>query len=125
MAHEIFPGSNSQIIVMRLSGALNYDDMTADEKLGLNEGRPVYVLLDASQVDVALPENFLSGARGSYFTNPNLEHMALYVKSAWLKAIGEMVAKLTRRKDKLTVHSSYEAAMAHLVRLTGESKAVR
>ncbi len=124
MAHEIFPGPNSHIVVMRLIGSLNFEDMTADEPLGLNE-RPMFVLLDASEIEITLPENFLSGARESYFTNPNLQHMALYVQSAWLKAIGEMVAKLTRRKDRLTIHSTYEGAMAHLVKLTNESKAVR
>jgi hypothetical protein len=125
MAHEIMPGPNPNIMIMRLSNSLTFEDMTADEELGLNEGRPLYVLLDASNIDIALPDNFLSGARQSYFINDNLQHMALYVKSAWLKAIGEMVAKLTRRREKLSVYNSYEAAMAHLVKLEKESRTVR
>jgi hypothetical protein len=101
---------------MILSHDLNFEDMTAVVPLGLDK-QPRYVLLDASQVSIALPEDFLSGARQSYFTHPNMLHMALYVKSDWLKTIGLMVAKVTKQKHKLSVHSSYEAAMQHLMTL--------
>ena len=125
MAHEIYAGPHSSIMVQRLSGSLTHEDMTADEGLGLNKGKPVWVLLDASAIELSLPDNFLNGARESYFVNENLQHMALYVKSSWLRTIGAMVAKLTRRQDKLSAHDNYDAAMAHLLKLVKESKAVR
>jgi hypothetical protein len=124
MAHEIIVGPHPNIVVIRLYNGLSYEDMTADEVLGLNK-RPMWVLLDASQMEVNLPENFLNGARASYFVNDNMQHMALYVQSTWLRTIGAMVAKLTRRQDKLSVHDSYDAAMAHLLKLVKETKAVR
>ena len=121
MAHTITPGTHPNIKVMELEGELTHADMTADEALGLNEGKPVYVLLDASKISVGLPPDFLDGARKSYFVHPNLAHMALYVSSVLLRNIGAMVAKLTRRKDKLTIHESREAAMRHLEKLVKEA----
>lgn len=121
MAHVITPGTHPNIKVMELQGELTYEDMTAEEPLGLHEGNPVYVLLDASKISVGLPPDFLHGARKSYFVHPNLAHMALYVNSMLLKNIGIMVAKLTRRKEKLTLHESREAAMKHLEKLVREA----
>lgn len=121
MAHKISTGPHPDIVIMDLIGELEYGDMTADEGLGLNKGRPLYVMLDASKISVALPDGFIDGARHSYFVNPNMAHMALYVESGMLRTIGTMVAKLTRRQDKLSVHESREKAMAHLQKLMKQS----
>jgi hypothetical protein len=50
----------------------------------------------------------------------NVEQPALYVKSQLPGMAGQRVAKLTRRKEKLTVHSTYEAAMQHLIKLSDQ-----
>lgn len=117
MVHKILAGPNPCIKIMEITGSLDYAAMTAVNDLKLDEG-PVYVLLDVSRMNVGLPEGFLDGARHSYFTHPNLGHMALYTDSALLSSVGKMVAKLTGRKDKLTVHTNYQEAMAHLIALT-------
>jgi hypothetical protein len=122
MAYEILPGPHPDIRVMKVMDDLTYEAMTADEELGLNQGRPMWVLLDVSQMNAGLPEDFLSGARHSYFVNPNLAHLSLYIKSSILRTIATMVAKVTRRKDKLSLHDSYDKAMNHLVMLMEQSK---
>jgi hypothetical protein len=121
MAHTILSGPQPNIVIMELQGELTWEDMTADEALGLDRGQPLYVMLDASRVSVALPENFLDGAKHSYFTNPNMAHMALYVESDLLRTIATMVAKITRRREKISLHSSQEAAIAHLQKLAKQA----
>ncbi|MBC8099348.1 MAG: hypothetical protein H7Y11_07885 [Armatimonadetes bacterium] len=120
MGHTLIQTKYDNIIVMALVDELTVEDMTADESLGLND-RPMYVLLDASKLNVGLPDGFLEGAKNSYFINPNLQHMALYVESGLLRLVGQMVAKITGRRDKLSVHSSQAAAMAHLEALIKQS----
>lgn len=118
MSYEILPGPRPNIVVHKIIGDLTYDAMTADEGLGLNKGVPMYVLLDLGELNVGLPEGFLDGAKKSYFTNDNLAHMSIYVRSAAIRLIANMVAKVTRRQGKLSLHESYEAAMQHLLDLT-------
>ncbi|MEP7286151.1 MAG: hypothetical protein ABI947_10330 [Chloroflexota bacterium] len=120
-SQEILPGPYPSIVIHRIHGELSYDAMTADDALGLNRGIH-FVLLDASDINLALPEDFLSGARHSYFTNPNLRHMALYTQSNMLGTIGKMVAKLTRRQDRLSVHTDFDVAMSHLVNLYNQAQ---
>jgi hypothetical protein len=118
MAHTIEPGPRPNIKIMRLSGELSSADMHADEALGLNEGVPVYVLLDGRQMALGLPEGFLDGAKNSYFTNPNLAFLAVVLNNEALKLVAKMVSRLTRRRDKLDVFDNEQQAMAHLLRLT-------
>jgi hypothetical protein len=122
MAHTISPGPQANIVVMDLIGELTWEDMTADEALGLNGNQPMYIMLDASRISVSVPENFLDGAKKSYFTNPNMAHMALYVESDLLRTIAIMVAKVTRRREKISLHTSREGAIAHLQMLAQRAR---
>jgi hypothetical protein len=122
MSHEILPGPNANIVIFRLIGDLTYADMTCDQELGLNDGRPLYVLLDGAKTNVGLPEQFLDGAKRSWFVNENLAHLALYLESSLLRTIGLMVAKMTRRSDKLSLHDSYDAALKHLLKLEAKER---
>jgi hypothetical protein len=117
MAHNIVDGPHTDIKIFELYEDLTFADMTADKELDLDKGYPVYVLLDGSQMQVGLPADFLSGAKQSWFTNPNLAHLAVYLESAMLRTIAQMVAKITKRRDKLTLHDSRAAALAHLEQL--------
>lgn len=120
MPYEIYPSPRDNIIVCKLINELTYPDMMIVEPLGL-ELAPRYILLDASEISIGLPEHFLEGARESFFTHPNMQHLALFVKSQLLVMTGLMVAKLTRRADKLSVHKTFDDAMQHLVRLSDGS----
>jgi hypothetical protein len=117
MPYEIYPSPRDSIVVCKLVEELTYPDMMIVEPLGLDRG-PRYILLDASEISVALPEHFLEGARQSFFTHDNMQHLALYVKSQLLGMTGIMVAKVTRRPDKLSVHKTFDDAMNHLLKLT-------
>lgn len=117
MPHVITQGPHPNIMVIDISGELAFEDMMAVEELGLDKGSAIYVLLDGSKMTVGLPEKFLENAQKSFFVHPNLGHMALFLESKMLRTIAVMVAKLTRRQTKLTLHDSREAAMAHLLEL--------
>jgi hypothetical protein len=117
IAHQITPGPQSDIVICSIQGELTYDDMTCVEELGLNEGRPVYILLDVTKMEGGLPPDFLDGARKSWFTHENTAHLALFADSHILRMVGTMVAKLTRRADKLSTHETYAGALGHLQQL--------
>ena len=124
MAHEIYPGPNSHIVVMRYRGALTAEDLSTDKELGLDQ-KPFWMVLDASEMDVALPENFLTSVRESFFVHPNMRHLSLVLHSSLLKTVAVMVGKITHRQDRLSVFDDYDAALANAVKLVSESKAVR
>jgi hypothetical protein len=114
MAHQISPGPHPNIALMRIWGDLQHVDMNPVDGLGLNEGKPVYVLLDVSEMHLGLPDGFLDGARNSYFVHPNMVHMAFYSGSSMLNTIAAMVGKLTSRQHKISIHKSYDSALNHL-----------
>lgn len=116
MAHQILPGPHPEIVVMQVSDQLTHEDMTADEALGLNKAK-LYVLLDVSRMKVNLPDKFLDGALNSFFMNENLIHMAIYLESSVLRVVAGLVAKAARRQEKMSIHSSYAAAEAHLLEM--------
>jgi hypothetical protein len=117
MPYEIHPSPRDNIVVCKIIDELTYPDMMIVEPLGLDRG-PRYILLDASDMSIGLPENFLEGARHSFFVHDNMQHLALYVKSQLLGMTGQMVAKLTRRADKLSVHKTFDEALNHLISLS-------
>ncbi len=117
MAHRIEPGPRADIVIFYFIGDLEHPDMAADEEMGLNQGRPLYVLADALQMTVVLPENFLNGARHSWFTNPNMRHAAFCSNSVMLHAIAQLVAKVTRREDHLSRHHTHQEALDYLLSL--------
>lgn len=121
MAHTISPGPKPSIMLMELTGDLTYQDMMSDDEIGLNENQQLYLMLDVSKMNVGLPDGFLDGAKNSFFVHPNLIHMAMYVESDLLRTIANMVAKVTRNVGKLSLHSSREAAIHHLLDLTEQS----
>ncbi len=117
MAHRIERGPRADILIFCFIGDLEHPDMAADQELGLNQGRPLYVLADASQMTVVLPGNFLNGARHSWFVNPNMRHAAFYSDSTMLHAIAQLVAKVTGHEDRLSRHHSYQEALDYLLNL--------
>ncbi len=117
MAHEILPSPHPRIVCLRLYGDPEAADMLLETEIGLDKGEPVYVLVDASDLSLSLPPNYLDTARKSFFTHPNLEHMAVFTGSTMLDAIGNMIAKLTRRREQLSLHKSREDALNHLLSL--------
>lgn len=122
MGHTIIQGPHPNIVIQKLEGELTWEDMTAAEALGLTSGKPVYVLLDTTNLNIGLPVDFVEGAKQSYFTHPGLQHMALYTTSSMLGAIGRMVAKLTGKKEHLSVHTDYSSAINHLLDLIALSE---
>lgn len=122
MARKIVETNDPRLSQIEIHGELTFEDMTCDSELGLGKGNPMWVLLDVTQMSVALPEDFLDASRKSWFMNPDLQHMAVYTRSSLLAGVASMIAKLTRRKDKLSVHTSYDAAMAHLRHLMDNSR---
>jgi hypothetical protein len=121
MVHTITAGPEPNIKIMRIVGDVTYETMAAVDELGLNEGQPIYILLDISKMSTSLPEDFLDGARNSFFIHPNMAHTAMYTQSTALGTIARMIAKLTRRKDKLTLHATYQEALNHLVALSQQA----
>jgi len=120
MAHEIQPGPQPNIVLMRLYGELTKEDLLCDQELGLNDGKPMFVLVDVSEMDIGLPASFMDGKRESFFMNPNLQHVSLYTTSWLLSSAARMLGKLTRQRDKLSVHDTREAALNHLMRLVSK-----
>lgn len=107
-------------MLMRLYGELLKEDLLCDDELGLNDGQPVLVLVDASEMDIGLPAGFMDGKRESFFMNPNLQHVALYTTSWLLTSVAKMLGKLTRQREKLSVHDTREAALEHLINLAAK-----
>jgi hypothetical protein len=114
MAHKITQGPRRDIVFMDIYQELEFDDMTASRELGLDSGRKLYVMLDLTKMNVGLPVGFLEGAKKSFFLHDNLVHLSIHVQSDVLKIVANMVAKLTRNPDKLSLHSTREAAIAYL-----------
>jgi hypothetical protein len=79
-------------------------------------------MLDVSEMGIALPDNFLTNVRNSFFVHDNMMHLSIYIDSAILKTVALMVAKLTNRKEKLTLHDSEQEAMAHLQQMVEKER---
>lgn len=117
MAHSVTQGPYPNLMLMAITGEVTFEDMTCDDELRLNEGYPGYIMLDASKMSVGLPPDFLDGAKQSFFGSENLVHLAIYMESAVLRNVALMVAKLMRRKEKLTIHDTKAEAIAYLEHL--------
>jgi hypothetical protein len=121
MPYEIEPGPIPNIVNLRLYGNITLEDMKLDEQLGLNNGTPMYLLMDASEMSLRLPKSFMNGATQSFFINRNLQHMALYTGSNTLDLLATAIANLTGRRDKLSIHKTREQALNHLLGLMGQA----
>jgi hypothetical protein len=121
MAHTIRPTQHPQCVQIEIHGELTFADMTCSDALGLGAGQPRWVLLDVSEMDVALPEHFIEASRKSWFMHPDLVHMAVYTRSSLLGNAARMIAKLTRSRDRMSIHDSREKAEAHLNALMAQA----
>lgn len=120
MPHEILPSPHPKIFCVRLYGDVTAEDMKLNAEIGLDKDEPVYVLVDASELSLVLPANYIDTARHSFFLDSHLAHMAVFTGSAMLDGIGNMIAKLTRRRDRLSLHKSREEALNYLLKLVKE-----
>jgi|GEM_PF-809536 len=114
MGHKIVHSNHANVRQIEIIGELTHADMTCDVELDLDKGAPIWLILDVSNMSVALPDQFLDGARHSFFMSPNLQHMAIYCRSGLLRSVALMIAKLTHRKEKMSVHATLEQAQLHL-----------
>jgi hypothetical protein len=115
MPYEIQSTSHPRIVHLRYYGNITQEDMGIDEALGLNNDKLMYILLDASEMSLRLPKNFINGAAESFFINKNLKHMALYTGSGTLDVLATTIATITQRRDKLSIHKSREQALKYLL----------
>jgi hypothetical protein len=123
MAHEVLPRPLPDIAILRIYGELTHDDMTCDEELGINDGRRFYLLIDTNEMQVGLPDQFMDGAKRSWFMHANLIHMSMAMDSMMLRMVAKMVSKVTRRQDKMSLYTTREAALNHLLALAAKQDA--
>ncbi len=117
MPHEVTPGPLPNIVLVRVYGHASAQDISLSaEELGLDQGRK-YVLMDASEMSLSMPDGAINAARNSYLTHENLAHVSLVTASRLFDMLANMVAKLTGRKNQISIHPSRQAAMDHLVKL--------
>lgn len=122
MAHTIEKTQYDNIVILRIQGDLEKDDLLSDDELGLNEGKPMYVLVDVSEMDIGLPGNFMEGERKSFAVNPNVKHIAVYSQSTLLNVATRMVAKLTRQQEKISIYHDRNDALKYLLSLSQSAK---
>ncbi len=122
MAHTIEKTQYDNIVILRIQGDLEKDDLLSDDELGLNQGKPMYVLVDVSEMDIGLPGNFMEGERKSFAVNPNVKHIAVYSQSTLLNVATRMVAKLTRQQEKISIYHDRDDALKYLLSLSQSAK---
>ena len=115
MAHELKPQPHPRIISLRLYDNLQTEDMLLDEKMGLNAGEPLYLILDVLDMNVRMPKDFLQDVRRCFYVNENLVHMALVIDSLILENVANLADKLTGR-GILSFHKTYESALQDLLK---------
>lgn len=116
MALEITTGALPNIVCLTLSGKLEFQDLNPTDALKLDE-MPKYLFVDASHIQIGVPDGFLTGARQSPLLHPNCLFAAIYVRSELLKNAMMAGAKLARVQHKLKIFTDADEAMAHLVAL--------
>lgn len=116
MSLKITTGPLPNIVCLTATGALELADMNPTPLLGLDE-MPKYVYVDASQLNLGVPEGFLTGARQSPLLHPNCLFAVVYVRSELLKNVMMAGAKLGRVHHKVKFFTNSDEAMAHLVAL--------
>ena len=125
MPHEILAGKHPDIIVLRYYGDIETNDIITDpEELHLNEGHRKYLLADAGDVHPVVPEKMWERVQQSIIGHNNLVHIAIYVKSGILRVLMGAVVKLTRQRSRVSLHSTFEQAENHLLKLIQEAQSV-
>jgi hypothetical protein len=115
MAYAIKAGAYADMYILTYTGNLETEDLLVSNELHLNEGRPIYLLVDILNMNDGLPDRFLETIMQSYVTHPNLGCLAACMTSKLLRMTAGMVIKVTRRADKITVHDTFEAAEKALI----------
>jgi hypothetical protein len=123
MSHEISPGPHPNVICVRFFGVITGEDMELSTRIVLASGRDVYMLCDVNDTIPGLPENFLERARNSYLFHPSFRHGAVISTSRILTGLAKMLGKLTGDKNKLSFHTSYDAALSHLQTVMEQAEA--
>jgi hypothetical protein len=122
MAYKVSPGELPNLYVIRFYDELTGEDLDhATQDLGLDSGNQVYVLCDITALIPGLPENFMEYANRSYFMHKNMLHAAMISHSWLLNNVAKMAAKLTRRQDRMSIHVSREAALAHIAKIMNQA----
>ncbi len=117
MPHEVMPGPLPNIIHVRMYGQVSAQDISLSaEELGPDTGNK-YILIDASEMSLALPDGFVNAARNGYLASAELAHVSVVTSSRLVDTLANMIARLTRRKNQMSIHPSVQAAMDHLVKL--------
>lgn len=115
-AHVILtPGPYPHFYILAYRDELMYEELFLDEPLHLNEGHPVYILIDTSAMYNRLPENFMQGIVRSFIINPNIAAMAVYIPSIPLRVVAHMVVNALRLHKKVSIFQTYHDAYAHLI----------
>lgn len=122
MAHEILPSPYPDIILMRFYRELEAEDIQQGKRIGIDNGKPIYIMVDVCDMAVMLPPNFLEHVRASIILDDNLGHIAVYTRSDQLSALVRVVGRLTGKAHKLSAHSSREGALNHLLKLIGATR---
>jgi hypothetical protein len=117
MAHKVEQGAHPRLIIARMYGVIDSEDIVPNpETFKLNEGA-TYVLIDSTNIQIAVPDNFMQTVRNNILNHPNLRHMAIVTKSSSLRILSNMVSKLLHKQGRVSVHDSFAAAEAHLLSL--------
>ncbi len=117
MTHEISAGPHPNLILVRIYDEISHDDLGMNAELGLGSGKPVYLLVDASEMAFGVPENFLDAARQSPYSHPDVKHTAIVLKPGPILALARVVPKLTRQQNKVSTYTSAQDALAYLMTL--------
>jgi hypothetical protein len=81
MAYTIMPGSHADFYILTYAGTLETDDLLVADELHLNEGRPIYLLIDTARMRDGLPDQFLETIMKSFVVHPNVAYMSVYITS--------------------------------------------
>jgi hypothetical protein len=121
MAHTIEAGPLPNIVIITIEGDLSGSDNVTAEDLGFDQG-PKYLMIDASRLNLGLPENLFSSARSTPVAHPNCLHVAVVVRSSLLKNAAIFATKIARVQHKIRIFNEYDEAMNHLVALAQQTE---
>ncbi len=114
MAREVKAGPTPGIVIVRFYDTLTLDDIIIpDETYGRLE-TPFYVLLDATELRIDLPQGFLSAVPERIPWPEHLVHVAVYSWSATLRSVAKVALQLLGMTDRMSFHDRYQDAINHL-----------
>jgi hypothetical protein len=110
MPCSVTQGSHPDFYILTYTGQLQTKDLQVDDDVHLNEGRKIYLLVDISRMEHRLPDRYVEHIMKCFLVHPNLRFLAGFVSSMPLRVVSNMVVKLTRQQNKVSLHDSYEGA---------------